>query len=105
MTNSNNAAQNDPTKTLVWLKKNEKYTPEGRQPYLKGFVNISREQIEALLATEPDQYGCYKLDAALWTSDQQGVLKGSVQPQKPRDGEQFSSQPKRANRPYNGDNF
>jgi hypothetical protein len=102
--NSDNNKAKDPLKTLVYLKKNEKYSPDAKYPYLRGFLNISREQIEALLLTEPDaKYGTYKLDIAVWTGDVSGVLKGNATLPQPRGNEQFKRpEPKQYN---NTDNF
>ncbi|AGR48549.1 hypothetical protein A4L_22 [Anabaena phage A-4L] len=99
---ANTSKQNDPTKTLAWVRENEKYEVGGRQPIFKGFVNISREQIELLLANETDDKGCVKLDIALWEDGERpGVFKGSAQPQQPRDGQQFSRpKPKTSGTPH-----
>ena len=71
----------NPLKSTAWVKKTGA-TPQGRKPYLKGFVNVNKAQIEALLSQyEPDQYGNYKLSVALWVDNQDsGVLKGTAEP-------------------------
>lgn len=69
----------NPTKSTVWLKKTGA-TPQERKPFLKGFVNVNKAQIEALLASECDQYGNFKLSLGLWVDQENsGVLKGTAE--------------------------
>lgn len=62
----------------AYLRRNESDKPNA--PYVKGFVSITPELLEALSNLEPDEYGTVKLEVALWASqDQAGVLKGTAQ--------------------------
>lgn len=63
--------------TMCYLKRNEKYEEDSKQPFLKGFAKLSKEQLDVLLESEPDSYDQYKLDIAFWKSED-GVLKGNV---------------------------
>jgi hypothetical protein len=64
---------------FVYLRRNEKFEPDGKQPFLKGFINISPELLESLQKTEQDKFGNYKLEAAVWKGDDPEVLRGKAQ--------------------------
>jgi hypothetical protein len=76
-------------KTTVWFRENESFSPENKQPVFKGFVNISRAQIEEILKQEPDEYGCVKLNIAAWLGTSDGTFKGTADLPKPKNNEEF----------------
>ncbi len=62
----------------AYLKRNQSDSPKA--PYIKGFVSITPELLQALSNLEPDDYGTVKLELALWSNEEQpGVLKGTAQ--------------------------
>lgn len=64
---------------FVYLRKHERYEVGAKYPFLRGFINISPDILEQLQAQEPDKFGNYKLEVAVWKGDDPEVLKGNAQ--------------------------
>lgn len=72
-------SKRDSMKGYIYLRKPD--STNSKAPFVKGFISISVELAQQLANSEPDSYGCVKLDVSVWKDEEKpGVLSGAVTP-------------------------